>query len=106
MRRSLGFWGCWHIVVAFGRLEFELGAVKRRVLGWRQHGGPWCLTSAWRGLIWGGREALGTAYMASIGALAPNRLGADDCGHAGARGIPLLPCFVSAKGKREGAGWG
>jgi hypothetical protein len=106
MRRSLGVWVCWRVAAASGWLEFEPEAVKRGVLGWHQHGRPWCLASARGGPVWGGRKVLGTADVASIGALAPNRLSVDGCGRAGARGIPLLPCSVSAKGKREGAGWG
>jgi hypothetical protein len=102
MRHSLGFWVCWRVAAASGRLKFEPKAVKRGVLGRRQHGGPRCLASARRGPVWGGREALWIADVASIGALAPNRLSVDGCGRAGARGIPLLLCSVSAKGKREG----
>jgi hypothetical protein len=53
-----------------------------------------------------GMRRSGFADVASIGALVPNRLSEDGCGRAGARGIPLLLCSISAKGKREGAGWG
>jgi hypothetical protein len=58
MRRSLGFWACWRIAAASGRLELEPKAVKMGDLSQRQHGGPWCLASVRRGPVRGGREAL------------------------------------------------
>jgi hypothetical protein len=111
MCRSLGFWASSRIAAASGQLELEPKAVKRGDLGRRQHGRPRCLASAQRGPIWGGREALWIADVASIEGLVPNRLSENGCGRAGARRIPLLRCSVSVKEKREGGqvgddGWG